>query len=103
MKFIDEVKITVESGKGGDGHVSFRREKFIPFGGPDGGDGGNGGNVYIECDEGINTLLNFRGKKFYKAQDGRPGAGRRCHGPYGEDIVLKVPIGTIISDTETEF
>lgn len=102
MRFIDEVNITIKSGNGGPGCVGFRREKFIPFGGPDGGDGGDGGSVYFEADNGINTLVNFRGKKLYKAQSGENGAGRQRHGKYGEDIIIKVPVGTIVRNTETE-
>lgn len=101
MRFIDEVKITIISGKGGDGCVSFRREKHVPRGGPDGGDGGNGGSVYFQADEGINTLMNFRGKKVYKAEDGGAGAGSQCNGKFGEDAILKVPVGTIIRDAHT--
>jgi len=101
MKFIDEVKIQVESGKGGDGAASFRREKFIPYGGPDGGNGGTGGNIIIEGDENINTLVHFRGKKFYKAKDGQNGHGRQMDGHAGEDNILKVPIGTLIFHEET--
>lgn len=100
MRFIDEVKITVISGRGGDGCASFRREKYIPFGGPDGGDGGDGGDVYLVADTGINTLVNFRGKKVYKAQTGEAGAGRQKHGKFGEDIIIKVPVGTIVRNTE---
>ncbi len=101
MRFIDEVKITVKSGQGGDGCTSFRREKFVPAGGPDGGDGGDGGNVYLQGDKGLNTLVKFRGKKNYSAQAGEAGAGRQKHGRFGEDIILKVPIGTIIRNAET--
>jgi len=102
MRFIDEVKITVQSGKGGDGCVSFRREKFIPFGGPDGGDGGNGGNVFFVAEKSLNTLVNFRGKKLYKGQDGQQGFGRQKHGKSGEDILIEVPVGTIIKNLETD-
>lgn len=101
MRFIDEVKITIISGRGGNGCTSFRREKFVPFGGPDGGDGGGGGNVYVQADEGMNTLVNFRGKKIYRAQDGGAGAGRQMHGAYGEDLIIPVPIGTLIRNSET--
>ncbi len=102
MRFIDEVKITVKAGDGGNGCVSFRREKFVPFGGPDGGDGGDGGSVFFQADNGINTLVNFRGKKIYKAENGEQGAGSQRHGKYGEDIIIKVPVGTIIRDVNTE-
>ncbi len=101
MRFVDEVKINISSGRGGDGCVGFRREKYIPFGGPDGGDGGDGGNVIFLADEGVNTLVNFRGKKNYHAENGEGGMGRQRHGKYGEDIVIKVPVGTIIRNVET--
>jgi len=101
MRFIDEVKITVSSGKGGPGSVSFRREKFIEFGGPDGGDGGKGGDVYVEADEGMNTLIHFRGQKNYNAEDGEKGLGRQMNGKCGEDLVLKVPVGTLVRNEDT--
>lgn len=96
--FADRAKILIRSGKGGDGHVSFRREKFVANGGPDGGDGGNGGNVIFEVDEGQNTLGDYRYKHKFTAQDGEKGGKRHCHGADGEDIVLKVPEGTVIKD-----
>lgn len=96
--FIDKAKIVVSSGKGGDGHVSFRREKYVPAGGPDGGDGGDGGSVVFEVDEGLNTLVDFRHKRKYQAQHGEPGKKRRCTGKTGEDLIIKVPEGTIIRD-----
>ena len=99
--FTDKIKLKVRSGKGGAGCVSFRREKFVPKGGPDGGDGGKGGDVIIECDNNTNTLSHFKGKKLLKALNGRPGEGRKKHGANGEDIVLKVPPGTIIKDAIT--
>ncbi|GAB6045453.1 GTPase ObgE [Caminibacter profundus] len=99
--FVDNIKLTVKSGKGGAGCVSFRREKFVPKGGPDGGDGGKGGDVIIECDNNTNTLSHFKGKKLLKAKNGRPGEGRKKHGANGEDLVLKVPPGTIIKDANT--
>lgn len=101
MRFIDEVTITIESGKGGNGRAGFRREKYVAFGGPDGGDGGDGGNVFIQANNGLNTLVKFRGKKFYKAENGEDGMGRQMHGKYGEDIVLQVPVGTIVRNHET--
>lgn len=101
MRFIDEVQITVISGNGGNGCASFRREKFIPFGGPDGGDGGDGGSVYFEATKDLNTLVKFRGKKVYKAQHGEGGMGRQRHGKYGEDLIIPVPVGTIIRDQES--
>ena len=96
MRFIDEVQITVSSGKGGDGCVSFRREKFVPRGGPDGGDGGDGGSVRFRADRGLNTLLSYRGKKYYQAGNGQNGAGRQMSGAGGEDITLPVPVGTLV-------
>ena len=99
--FVDKVKIFVRSGKGGDGHVSFRREKYIPNGGPDGGDGGRGGHVIFEVDPGCNTLMNFRHKRHYKAADGEEGGKKRCHGKDAEDLVIKVPLGTVIREAET--
>ena len=101
MRFIDEVRITVISGNGGPGAVSFRREKSIEFGGPDGGDGGIGGSVIFLADEGVNTLIHFRGKKVFKAEDGEPGAGRQLNGKFGNDEILKVPVGTIIKNAES--
>ena len=99
--FADRAKIIIRSGNGGNGHVSFRREKYVPNGGPDGGDGGNGGDVIFEADEGMNTLLNFRHKRKFSAGNGEEGGKRRCHGKNGEDIVLKVPKGTVIREAET--
>lgn len=101
MKFIDEVRITVISGHGGPGAVSFRREKSVPFGGPDGGDGGAGGSIIFIADEGINTLISFRGKKVFKAEDGEAGAGRQLNGKDGADEILRVPVGTIIKNADT--
>lgn len=102
MKFIDEARITVHAGKGGDGCLSFRREKYIPFGGPNGGDGGDGGSVYIVGDEGLNTLVDFRYQRKFQAQNGRPGEGSNCTGAKGDDCRIRVPLGTIIFDEETE-
>jgi len=99
--FVDNIKLKVKSGKGGAGCVSFRREKFIAKGGPDGGDGGKGGDVIIECDNNTNTLSHFKGKRVLKAKNGRPGEGRKKHGADGEDLILKVPPGTIIKDAKT--
>ncbi|MEJ8568871.1 Obg family GTPase CgtA [Elongatibacter sediminis] len=101
MKFVDEATITVTAGKGGDGSGSFRREKYIPFGGPDGGDGGRGGSVFLEGDSGLNTLVDFRHQRQYKAQNGQSGAGRQMTGKSGEDIVIRVPLGTVVTDAET--
>lgn len=96
--FADYAKIFIRSGKGGDGHVSFRREKYVPDGGPDGGDGGHGGSIIFEIDEGLNTLTDFRYTRHYKAQDGEPGGKKNCRGKDGEDLVIKVPEGTVIKD-----
>ena len=96
--FADRAKIYIRSGKGGDGHVSFRRELFVPSGGPDGGDGGRGGDVIFEVDKGLNALSDYRHKRKYAAGDGEPGGKRKCHGADGKDIVLKVPEGTVIKD-----
>lgn len=99
--FADRATIYVRSGKGGDGHVSFRREKYVPDGGPDGGDGGKGGDVIFQVDEGMNTLADFRHTRKYKAEDGEPGGKRNCHGKNGQDIIIKVPEGTVIKEAET--
>ncbi len=99
--FADRAKIYIRSGKGGDGHVSFRRELYVPNGGPDGGDGGRGGDVIFQVDEGLNTLTDYRHKRKYKAQDGEEGGKRRCHGKSGEDLIPKVPAGTIIREAES--
>lgn len=102
MKFVDQAIITVEAGKGGDGCLSFRREKFIAFGGPNGGDGGEGGSVYLEADESINTLVDFRYLRYHKAENGQSGMGQDCTGKSGEDLIIKVPVGTIVKDQNTE-
>jgi GTPase len=102
MKFIDYTKIYVKAGDGGNGSASFRREKFVPKGGPDGGDGGNGGNIFIEVSEGLNTLLPFKFNREFKAKPGGYGSGARKHGKDGKDIVLKVPIGTIVRNSDTD-
>lgn len=99
--FADRAKIFIKSGKGGDGHVSFRRELYVPNGGPDGGDGGKGGDVIFVVDPGLNTLTDFRHIRKYKAQDGEEGGKKNCHGADGEDVILKVPAGTVIKDAET--
>ncbi len=99
--FADHAEITIRSGKGGDGHVSFHREKFVAAGGPDGGDGGKGGSVIFEVDKGMNTLQNFRFKRKYAAGDGEEGGGNRCHGKNGKDMILKVPEGTVIFEAES--
>ncbi|HEC74006.1 MAG TPA: GTPase ObgE [Methylophaga aminisulfidivorans] len=102
MKFVDEAKIKISAGGGGNGCLSFRREKFIPFGGPDGGDGGDGGDIYLVADSQVNTLIDFRYKRNYKAERGEHGRGRLCSGARGEDLVIKVPIGTEAWDDDTE-
>lgn len=102
MKFVDEAIIEVTAGKGGNGSASFRREKFIQYGGPDGGDGGRGGSVFLEGDSGLNTLVDFRHVRKFKAQNGQGGMGQNKTGKSGEDIVIRVPLGTIISDAETD-
>lgn len=99
--FADRAKIFIRSGKGGDGHVSFRRELYVPNGGPDGGDGGRGGDVIFEVDEGLNTLQDFRHKRKFAAKDGEPGGKRRCHGGDGDDIILKVPEGTVLKEAQS--
>lgn len=99
--FADRAKIFIKSGKGGDGHVSFRRELYVPNGGPDGGDGGRGGDVIFQVDEGLNTLQDFRHRRKFAAKDGEQGGKRRCHGKDAEDIVLKVPEGTVIKEAES--
>ncbi|MCH8529642.1 MAG: GTPase ObgE [Saccharospirillum sp.] len=102
MKFVDEATIAVEAGKGGDGCVSFRREKFIEKGGPDGGDGGHGGSIWVRADENVNTLIDYRYTRRYKAPNGEPGKGRDMTGRQGEDTTLVVPVGTTIIDADTE-
>ncbi|MEY8352108.1 GTPase ObgE [Lachnospiraceae bacterium 54-53] len=99
--FADRAKIFIRSGKGGDGHVSFRKELYVPCGGPDGGDGGRGGNIIFEVDDGLNTLSDFRQVHKYAAKDGESGGKRRCHGKDGENLVIKVPEGTVIKDFES--
>jgi GTP-binding protein len=102
MKFLDQAKIFIRSGDGGAGSVSFRREKFIEFGGPDGGDGGRGGDVWIEAVEGLNTLIDYRYRQHFKAKTGGHGMGRDRHGAKGEDVVLKVPAGTQVFEDDNE-
>jgi GTP-binding protein len=102
MKFVDEAEIVVEAGKGGNGCLSFRREKYIERGGPDGGDGGNGGSVYMQADAGLNTLVDFRFQPRYCAESGKSGSGKNCTGRSGEDLLVRVPIGTTVIDVNTE-
>ena len=99
--FADRAKIFIRSGKGGDGHCSFRRELYVPNGGPDGGDGGRGGDLIFEVDEGLNTLVDYRHKRKYAAGDGEEGGKRKCHGKDGKDLVLRVPEGTVIKESKT--
>ena len=99
--FADRARIIIKSGKGGDGHVSFRREKYVPDGGPDGGDGGKGGDVIFQVDEGLNTLTDYRHRRKFAAQPGQEGGKKNCHGKNGEDLILKVPEGTVIKDAES--
>ncbi|NNC54133.1 MAG: GTPase ObgE, partial [Pseudomonadales bacterium] len=101
MKFVDEASITVTAGKGGNGCLSFRREKYIPKGGPDGGDGGDGGSIYLVADAALNTLVDFRYQPRYRAESGRSGQGSNCTGAAGQDKLLAVPIGTTVIDEET--
>lgn len=101
MKFFDEAKITVEAGNGGSGCLSFRREKFIPFGGPDGGDGGDGGSVFLRAHPDLNTLVDFRYQRYYKAKNGQGGMGANCTGKSGDDLYVNVPVGTIVYDADT--
>lgn len=99
--FTDYTKIMIKSGNGGNGAATFRREKYVAAGGPDGGDGGNGGNIYFQVDKDKNTLIDFRYNRKFKAKDGENGSGNRCNGKYGESLYIKVPIGTVIKDAET--
>ena len=101
MKFVDEANIEVQGGKGGNGAASFRREKFIPKGGPDGGDGGRGGSVWAEADRNINTLVDYQYTRKFFAPNGENGRGADCYGAGGKDVVLRMPVGTIIRDTDT--
>ncbi|KAF1710490.1 GTPase ObgE [Pseudoxanthomonas kalamensis DSM 18571] len=102
MKLVDEAEIQVTAGNGGHGCVGFRREKFIPLGGPDGGDGGDGGSVWLQADENLNTLVDFRHQKLFRAQRGENGMGRQMYGKGGEDLTITVPVGTVITNVETD-
>lgn len=101
MKFVDEVTIEVHGGKGGNGCLSFRREKFVPMGGPDGGDGGDGGSIYLVADADLNTLADFRFTRSFRAENGQNGMGANCTGRSGSDKLLKAPVGTVVSDADT--
>jgi GTP-binding protein len=102
MKLVDEVEISVTAGNGGNGCIGFRREKYIPLGGPDGGDGGGGGDVWLQADENLNTLVDFRHQTQFKAQRGENGMGRQMYGKAGEDILIKVPVGTVVHNVDTD-
>lgn len=102
MKFVDEAKISVEAGRGGNGACSFLRMKFVPLGGPDGGNGGDGGSVFLIADESINTLVDYRYARTHKAKDGEKGSGNNCSGKAGDDLTLRVPVGTIVYDHDTD-
>ena len=102
MKFLDQAKVFIASGAGGNGTVSFRREKYIEFGGPDGGDGGKGGDVWAECVHSLNTLIDYRYQQHFKARRGESGAGRDRFGKGGDDVVLKLPVGTQIFEEDNE-
>ncbi|MCB1626439.1 MAG: GTPase ObgE [Xanthomonadales bacterium] len=101
MKFVDEAVIEVQAGNGGHGCASFRREKYIPFGGPDGGDGGDGGSIHLIADEGLNTLVDFRHQRKFRAGRGQNGMGSQCTGARGEDLQVRVPVGTVVEDADT--
>src|SRR5512138_3512683 len=101
MKFIDEAKIEVHAGKGGDGAATFRREKYIRYGGPNGGDGGRGGSVWARADRNVNTLIDYRFARIHRAEEGARGGGSDCNGRAGGDIELRMPVGTVIRDEET--
>ena len=101
MKFVDEAMVKVVAGHGGRGAIGFRREKFVPFGGPDGGDGGLGGSVWLRAQEGINTLVDYRIQRTYRAQNGQPGGGQDCTGRSGEDLFIPMPVGTVVIDDDT--
>ncbi|HEU5338795.1 MAG TPA: GTPase ObgE, partial [Sulfuricaulis sp.] len=102
MKFVDEATIRVEAGAGGNGALSFRREKFIPRGGPDGGDGGHGGSIYLIGAEGLNTLADFRQTRVFRAEQGAKGSGSNCTGKSGKDLYIQIPLGTRVVDAEAE-
>ena len=102
MKLVDEAEITVSAGNGGNGCIGFRREKFIPLGGPDGGDGGEGGSVWLQADENLNTLVDFRHQTQFRAQRGENGMGRQMYGKAGEDLTITVPVGTVVTNVDTD-
>ncbi|HET7301082.1 MAG TPA: GTPase ObgE, partial [Oleiagrimonas sp.] len=102
MKFVDEAHINVKAGNGGNGCVSFRREKYVPKGGPDGGDGGSGGSIWLIADEGLNTLVDFRHQHHFKAERGQDGMGADRYGKGGVDLTVRVPIGTVVTNVDTD-
>ena len=102
MKFVDEASIQVKAGNGGDGCLSFRREKFIQYGGPNGGDGGNGGSIYLKATPGLNTLVDFRFQKHFRAKNGQHGMGSECTGRAGDDLIIPVPVGTLVWNKDTD-
>ena len=102
MKFVDEASIKVQAGNGGNGSLSFRREKYIAEGGPDGGDGGDGGSIWLQADNAVNTMVDYRYQRSYRAENGQPGRGKNCTGKGGDDLVLSVPVGTTIIDEDTQ-
>src|SRR5690348_5505427 len=101
MKFVDEATIEVHAGKGGDGVAAFRREKYVPRGGPSGGDGGRGGSIYVRADRNINTLVEYRFARIHRARNGENGQGSDCYGKAGSDVTLAMPVGTVITDADT--
>jgi len=101
MKFVDEATVKVRAGNGGRGAIGFRREKFVPFGGPDGGDGGSGGSVWLRAQQGINTLVDYRVQRTFRAQNGEPGGGQDCTGRGGDDLYVPMPVGTVVIDEDT--
>ena len=102
MNFIDEAYLEIKAGDGGSGASSFRREKYIPFGGPDGGDGGKGGDIFFKVNSNINTLIDFQNKKIFNAKNGQRGAGKKKFGAAGDDLIIEVPLGTVIYDESTD-
>ncbi|CAG0910154.1 unnamed protein product, partial [Cyprideis torosa] len=102
MKFVDEATVRIKAGDGGNGSVSFRREKYIEFGGPDGGDAGDGGSIYLVADQNLNTLIDFRHARMFNAERGQNGSGRNCTGKSGDDLEIPVPVGTIVKDDDSD-
>ena len=102
MKFVDEAIVKVRAGHGGRGAIGFRREKFVPFGGPDGGDGGDGGSVWLRAQQGFNTLVDYRVERTFRAQNGQPGGSQDCTGKSGDDLFVPMPVGTVVIDEDTD-